>query len=431
MELVPIILNTAFRVIGRLDNYISLTWTDRYCAPGDFEIVCSPPDAETRQLLTIGNFVHIKQSEHYMMIETIEYTQDIENGEQFTISGRSLEQVLHNRVWDVFKRAEGPLEQYLEEAIDTCLVDHSSENLSRAVRPTLIRTLPRYINNFSIDRLSIVNTLNTFLAEQTIAEDVEAPNLGEWVESHLYPLQIGYRIVVDIQEDDISKASPLTFQLYTGTNRSEYNDSTVGVTFSSKFENLFSARLYNTMVDVPTNALVIGEGEHQYDKTATELDRYTRWVGLMPTGSMRRMQGWARVEATTNSSQTRATDDPDNPLPVNQYEGLLGKDGNAYLAENSQMMSMDADTDPNGQYQFGRDYFLGDLVNVVLWEAPWTNEAASSDSEGETQIRSMMTIGGDGMVVKSKNYSYTMTPMVTAVTFTSDVNGVTIYPTFE
>ena len=82
------LLNKNFEKVRVIDDYISLIWTDRYNEAGDFELYLEAtlPNVSAYQ---IGMYLSNTESEHMMLIETIEIKSDLEDGSKLIVSGRS------------------------------------------------------------------------------------------------------------------------------------------------------------------------------------------------------------------------------------------------------------------------------------------------------------------------------------------------------
>ena len=100
------ILDTEFKMVGIIDTFISLIWTDRYDEAGDFELLL-PMDIPVLDLIKEDYYLAIDESEHLMIIEDMTITTDVEEGRRMKIVGYSLEKILDRRiVWEktVFKK---------------------------------------------------------------------------------------------------------------------------------------------------------------------------------------------------------------------------------------------------------------------------------------------------------------------------------------
>ena len=80
------ILDIAGNPIAVIDSYKSLIWTKRYYTCGDFE-VCLSANTDLLNYLKIDNLIIRDNDDAVMIIEKIEITTDVENGDFFIISG--------------------------------------------------------------------------------------------------------------------------------------------------------------------------------------------------------------------------------------------------------------------------------------------------------------------------------------------------------
>ena len=92
------ILDSSLNEIAVIDNYTSLIWTRRYYSPGDFELYIAA-DKSLFEYLKIGSFIKREDDNSVMVIETIQIKTDVENGDYFTITGRSLESIIERRIF--------------------------------------------------------------------------------------------------------------------------------------------------------------------------------------------------------------------------------------------------------------------------------------------------------------------------------------------
>ena len=114
-----LVLNTSFESVGIIDEFESLIWTDRYQEYGDFEITL-PVDRKYLSVLKQDYYLWLKESEHCMIIEDIAIDSDLEEGDRFIVTGRSLESILERRIiWgqEIFSGN-------LQEAIEDMIIDH-------------------------------------------------------------------------------------------------------------------------------------------------------------------------------------------------------------------------------------------------------------------------------------------------------------------
>src|SRR3954462_13991232 len=90
-----------------IEDFESSIWTERFIDPGDFKIVV-PASHERLKQLAPGTMVAIKDSRIVMMVDTREVADGM-----MTVSGKSLETFLANRVVSKFNSSQNDPEAVL------------------------------------------------------------------------------------------------------------------------------------------------------------------------------------------------------------------------------------------------------------------------------------------------------------------------------
>lgn len=353
MEL--IIYDTSVKPSGILDIFESLIWTDRYFKNGDFEIYVQ---ASSDMILALREdyYLTMKDSDHAMVIETINLQTDVEDGNKFIVKGRSLESILDRRiVWD-----QTLLSGNLQEAIKL-LLDKN------AIAPTdLDRQMTRLSFEYSTDE-------NVTLL--SVDAQVHGATLYDTISTLCESRGIGFKIT-------ISPTGQFVFKLYAGADRSYSQFLNPYVSFSPDLENLTNTDYYHSKIPYKSVTLVAGEGEGTARQTITVPN---------PNGSGLDLD---RREKFTDASDISKTTSG-GTLTDEQYLTYLTERGLISLSESLPVTAFDGKIDVlNGNYVYGKDYFLGDIVQIA-------NEY--------------------GLVGRSR---------VEEVVFSEDPSGIDIYPTF-
>lgn len=344
------VLNENFEPVGIIDNYSSMIWTVRYFLDGDFELYVSATQnaidilREKYYLCRAKDISYEDQKvryKHVMIIEKIQIKADSENGNFLTVTGRCLKSILKRRIIWQQTNLSGKVEQGIRQII--------TENI---ISPTIAA---RKISNF---------TLGTQL---NLSDEMErqftGDNLGETIESLCTTYGYGYDI--DIIDGNFE------FYLYVGVDRSYSQSTNPYVVFSDKFENLISSDYSYDMTNYKNVALVAGEGEGLNRKTkavgtASGIYRYEKYVD-------------ARDMSTNDGQYTDA-----------QYNNLLNNKGIESLAESPIVENFEGEVETRLTYEFGKDYFLGDIVQVRneygIEASPRVLEIIESDSEKGNSI---------------------------------------------
>lgn len=201
------IKNRAFDNLCLVEEYESLIWTDRYDCAGDFELML-PLTNEAVQYAVIDNYLYSTESEHTMIIETVDLTYDTDRGYMVKVSGRSLESILDRRiVWKTYKNTG---EKYLLIVIEELLQDNLMEYSPR-------RTDEHIIENFTIHRSTNPEVYEIKIDSIQFTGD----NLYEVIVSLCRAYGLGFKITLDLNDINYGK---FVFEVYKGTTRTGYTD---------------------------------------------------------------------------------------------------------------------------------------------------------------------------------------------------------------
>lgn len=91
------ILDALLRQIDVVDEYISFIWTERWSSIGDFELVTIATPSNKYRFVP-DTKLSITQSKRVMIVETVEETDDVENGSILKVKGRCLNSLIQKRV---------------------------------------------------------------------------------------------------------------------------------------------------------------------------------------------------------------------------------------------------------------------------------------------------------------------------------------------
>lgn len=294
-----------------LDNFKSLIWTKRYYTYGDFELYV-PASEDLSAALSSCPYIMRDDDESIMIIENVQISTDVENGDYYTITGRSLESVLTRRiVWaQTTLNVNDPA-----QAIYQLLVENVTEPEIEA----------RMIPNFVVD--------GTFEGSGTLKMQITGTELAATITDICKTFGLGWKVTKDDND--------MVFALY---QRDE-----VSVSFSPEFDNLISSQYYQNTEGFKTVAVVAGEGEGadrrrnvvNADSSATGLDRREVYVD-------------ARDISSNNGE-----------IGDDEYMALLATRGEQKLLdEHSATHGFEGEVEPVSTYVYKRDYDLGNIVTV-------------------------------------------------------------------
>lgn len=308
-------------IIDVVDSFI---WTDRYYKAGDFEIY-TEVSLEYIKALREDYYLTIDESEHVMVIESINIKTDVENGNKFIVKGRSLESILERRI--VWKQTvlSGSLQDGIKRLLD--------ENAINPKDPD--RKMIRLIFEESLDP----NILSLSVDEQYYGE-----SLYDVIQKLCEKNSIGFKITLDSEKHFV-------FKLYSGTDRSFNQLDNPVVLFSPALDNLANSNYFHSKISHRTMALVGGEGEGSA-KVTTQVS--------LPGGAGADLN---RREMFTDASDVSSMVDG-TKISDDEYNTLLVERGLLSLLVNHQVSTFDGVVDPSTNYIYGRDFSMGDIVQI-------------------------------------------------------------------
>lgn len=316
-----LVLNTSFESVGIIDEYESLIWTDRYQECGDFELTL-PVDRKYLSILQEDYYLWTKESEHCMIIEDIAVDSDLEEGNRFIVTGRSLESIIDRRIiWgqEIFRGN-------LQEAVHDMLIDHIMQPIIE----------DRQISNFIF-----LASEDTRITNLEIDEQYFGDSLYDIVKNLCEKNRIGFKIT-------LNNSNQFVFSLYVGEDRSYDQVRNPYVVFSPKFENIINSNYFESKAKYKNVALVAGEGEGSERKTA-----------VVGTGI-----GLQRRELFTDARDVSSKTDS-GTLSNAEYMAQLEAKGEKELAKNTVSTAFEGEVDATHLFKYGEDFFIGDIVQIA------------------------------------------------------------------
>lgn len=229
-----IVLNTDLEAVSIVDECESFIWTDRYQGYGDFELYTNIRDGVLNELRQ-DYYLQNRNSDHVMIIEKIQITSDVEDGNHVTVTGRSLESILDRRIVWKQTRISGNLQNGIRTLLDENVISPSDSN--------------RKISNFIFKA-----STDPAITKLTINAQYTGKNLYDVIQKICEDVEIGFRLTLNDNKQFV-------FELYAGTNRSYDQTENPYVIFSPKFENIINSNYIESKSSLKTITLVGGEGE--------------------------------------------------------------------------------------------------------------------------------------------------------------------------
>lgn len=318
------ILDTAYKAVAVLDTFQSRIWTDRYNRYGDFEVYI-PAIMPVCSFLQEGYYLYSPGlSDRMMIIEDIQLKCDPEDGDFYTVTGRSLESILARRVIWGYREIKGNLQEGIKALLN--------ENV---INPT---KMTRKIPNFEFR-----DSTDSRITSLTLDAQYFGDNLYEVISAICDEKSLGFRVLPNFTNGG------LIFELFKGVERAL--DQTVNpyVIFSPDFDNFISSNYLETTSNYKNVALVGADGEGSARKYIDAFEGNAEPSGLSRRETFTDAYGVSKDEETTEED----------------YNKQLKQKGLEELADLKVTKAFEGEIDSSRQYVYGRDFGIGDVVQVT------------------------------------------------------------------
>lgn len=313
-----------------IDAYFSFIWSERVASIGDFELVV-PNTKDMRNLLATGKRLGINESKRVMVIETIVGKTDDEGREVLTVSGRSLESILMERIaWNDPALGTETNPKWVYTATPAAMARWIFHQICVAGVMSTYDIIPFYV------------TGSTYPAD-TIAEDdtsllfeLEVGTVYERIKDICDQYKMGFRLYKG--QDD----SKLYFNVYTGNDRTTQQSVLDPVVFSPNLDNLAKIQELSSIESLANVAFV-------YSKTKS--------IYVYADGYDTSISGLARRVISVDATSVEETTEPN-------LTKILTQKGQEALSKNRSITAFDGEISQAGQYIYGVHYELGDLVEM-------------------------------------------------------------------
>lgn len=322
------LLNKNFMALKMIDRFISFIWTDRYSRCGDFDLRI-PASKENLETFIRDSYIDlipdIGNEEHVMIIEDIELTTDLDEGDILIITGRSLESILDRRIIWTQTHLNSTIEVGIKKLLDENIIN--PEDVSRRI--------PNFVFRNSNDpRIEAIHINAQFTGD----------NLYDAICSLCDSYGLGFKI-------ELINGN-FVFSLYMGKDRSYDQTSNPYVAFGPENDNIINTRFIETGRALKTITLVLGEGEGANRKRATCEAEGGGKTGL------------DRKELYTDARDISMTTIEGEEIPEEDYIKQLQQRGKEKLTEYQYEKAFEGEVDTTRMYLYGRDYFMGDITQI-------------------------------------------------------------------
>lgn len=327
-------------IIGIVDVARSIIWRSVYYGVGDFEIYAQATP-EITNLLKVGQFVTRPDNAEIGIIESINVSTNEQDGTMIIASGRFAKSILDRRIIYNLRRTSNAatrLRGNVETAVREVVKDNAISCAFDSKRNIPLLTL----GDLSNIPLSIVDADGNAASKQVTCE-----NLLEYTDGVLE--EYGLSSTCKLNNGKIQ------YVIYRGVDRSADNTSgNTPIVFSKEFDNLTTSEyLFNATAEKNV-ALIGGEGEG--------LQRFYSLIAGSETGLQRRE---IFINASSISKKYKDESDVEQSYTDAEYKAMLDAKGKQDIEPLAATESFNGTIDAtNGNYIYGRDFSLGDIVTV-------------------------------------------------------------------
>ena len=244
------VLDANLAVVGVVDSYKSLIWSNRYKKIGDCELYLDANNVNLN-LLKMGRYLVREDDSMVCQIRKLEIDTSADGGNYLIVTGSDVKDLLDRRIVWGMANCDGNVETFIRSLVT-----------ASAISPAIADRKFKLENG---NQMLYLATAAGFT--ESLSEQISYKNVGEKIREYCETYQWGYRVYLDSQK--------LYFELYKG--------ETKPVIFSDQFENLASTKYTDDQTDLANVALVAGSGEDNERLTdtfgtASGVDRYEIYV---------------------------------------------------------------------------------------------------------------------------------------------------------
>jgi hypothetical protein len=346
------ILDSLLRRSALVDRYQSLIWTERFSAYGDFELVLQSTK-QNRGLFKTGTRIATNNSHRVMTVETVEDGTDSEGRDLLIVKGRSLEQILEDRV------AKDTMADLTEDP--RWVITDPPADVARKIFHDIC-----VLGTLDLDDIIPFVIEGSLLPESTIAEpldpitvELDPKSVYDAIKDICDVWGLGFRMLRNYD------TSELYFDVYSGSDRTTGQTELDPVVFAPGLDNLQNTKSLTSIADYKNVAYVFSPAGSAI---------------VFPLDVDPEVEGFERRVLVVNASDITA----ENP----DVEAALQQRGLEELSKHRTFQAFDGEIQQSSQYKYGTHYQLGDLVEMrnsdgATNQMRVTEQIFVSDAEGE------------------------------------------------
>jgi hypothetical protein len=346
------ILDSLYRRIRIIDQYISLIWTERSNKFGDFELRIYST-YHTRSLLVVDTYLAMNMSKYVMRIESFEDDVDADGRQILIVKGRSFEAVLFDRV--------------AKDSLSTLTVSPKwsitlpPADVARKVFHDICVTGILNVGDIlpGISETSLLPGSNIVESPDPITVDIKPSTVYDVIANVCQTWELGFRFLRD------DSTGVMHFDIYSGSDRTSGQSILTPIIFSPQLDNLQNTKELVTIDKAKNVAYVFSPDGFEMVYA----------FGVDPA-----IDGFDRRVLVVDASDITSTSTSDVP-------GALTQRGKEQLAAAQTFQGFDGEISQKSQFTYGVDYNLNDLVEMrnvdgVTNQMRVTEQIFVNDAEG-------------------------------------------------
>jgi hypothetical protein len=311
-----------------IDDFTSLVWCERYMKPGEFVLTMNATPENVAFFTGEKNLIISRaETDRAMFVESVDVTTHPKNGDILKLKGNSIENVLNSRCILQSNTLSGKPDDLIYYFIDWNIGNYYYNGLP----PSRLWSKVRLINILGIDDHENLNLNQT--KTQPYYQKV-----GDFTFDLCKAFKFGFKIRF--------VNGLMKYSCYRGKNRTVNQSENNSVIFADEFGNLGKTEYSVNNTTYYNSIVVAGEGNGN--------QRVSQRVGYIKS-----LGGIALKEKYVDKKNISSLSDG-----LDDYNRLLGKIANAELDASTPTIELIGEAVPGGQYEYRKDYDLGDIVTV-------------------------------------------------------------------